>query len=72
MPMQYWDRYERRDGEWFFKSRKPVVFYAADVAPAPAAGRGPLPLPGQPDARRAELPERWQTWQAFWSRTGSE
>src|ERR1700676_1646580 len=35
MPMQYWDRYERRAGSWYFKSRKPLAFYAADVLEHP-------------------------------------
>jgi hypothetical protein len=47
MPMQYWDRYERRDGEWWFKSRKPVVFYAADILEHPLRGARPLQLPEQ-------------------------
>jgi hypothetical protein len=72
MPMQYWDRYERRDGEWFFKSRKPVVFYATDVLEHPLQTPGRFHFPDNPMLTRAELPERWESWQLFWSRTGSE
>jgi ketosteroid isomerase-like protein len=72
MPMQYWDRYERRDGEWLFRSRKPVVFYAADVLQHPLQVRDRFHFPDNPMLDRAELPERWATWQAFWSRTGNE
>ena len=67
MPMQYWDRYERRDGQWFFKSRSTHVFYAADVAASPLAAPGRFHFPGNPFINRADLPERWQTWRDFWS-----
>lgn len=72
MPMQYWDRYERRDGVWSFKSRKPVVFYAADVLEHPLRVPGRFQFPGNPMIHSAELPERWESWTTFWSRTGSE
>lgn len=72
MPMQYWDRYERRDGCWYFKSRKPFVFYAADVLEHPLRVADRFRFPGNPMLDRAELPERWETWQTFWARTGSE
>jgi hypothetical protein len=39
MPLQYWDRYERRDGTF----------------------------PGNPMLDRADLPERWESWQRFWA-----
>jgi len=70
MPMQYWDRYERRDGQWYFKSRSTHVFYAADVAASPLAASGRFHFPGNPFISRADLPERWQTWRDFWSADG--
>ena len=72
MPMQYWDRYERRDGRWYFKSRRPVVFYAADVLEHPLRVQDRFHFPGNPMITKAELPEKWASWHAFWSRTGSE
>jgi hypothetical protein len=72
MPMQYWDRYERRDGEWWFKSRKPVVFYAADILEHPLRVPDRFNFPNNPMLERAELPEKWVTWREFWARTGSE
>ena len=72
MPMQYWDRYERRDGEWWFKSRKPVVFYAADILEHPLRVPDRFNFPNNPMLDRAELPEKWVTWREFWARTGSE
>jgi ketosteroid isomerase-like protein len=68
MPMQYWDRYERRDGHWYFKSRNPKVFYAADVLEHPLQVEGRFNFPGNPLITRAELPGRWETWQTFWAR----
>ena len=72
MPMQYWDRYERRDGQWWFKSRKPVVFYAADILEHPLRVPDRFNFPDNPMLDRAELPEKWVTWREFWARTGSE
>ncbi|MCD9624016.1 nuclear transport factor 2 family protein [Rhabdothermincola salaria] len=66
MPMQYWDRYERRDGHWYFVSRSPKVFYAADVLEHPLRVPERFHFPGNPMITRAELPGRWETWQAFW------
>lgn len=67
MPMQYWDRYERRGGDWFFKSRSPKVFYAADVLEHPLRVPDRFNFPGNPMITRAELPGRWESWQHFWS-----
>jgi hypothetical protein len=68
MPMQYWDRYERRDGHWYFASRAPKVFYAADVLEHPLQVPQRFHFPGNPMITEAELPGRWETWQAFWTR----
>lgn len=69
MPMQYWDRYERStDGRWCFRSRAPKVFYAVDVLQHPLAVPGRFNFPGNPMITTAELPDRWESWQAFWSR----
>src|SRR3954447_15633660 len=70
MPMQYWDRYERRAGHWRFRSRKPVVFYAADVLEHPLRVPDRFHFPDNPMITRADLPDRWDTWRAFWARTG--
>lgn len=67
MPMQYWDRYERRDGHWYFTSRHPKVFYAADVLEHPLRVPNRFHFPNNPMIDRAELPGRWATWQAFWA-----
>ncbi len=68
MPMQYWDRYERREGQWLFRSRRPVVFYAADVLEHPLSVQDRFHFPGNPMIHRAELPEKWESWRRFWER----
>jgi SnoaL-like domain len=70
MPMQYWDRYERQHGEWKFRSRRPVVFYAADVLEHPLQVDDRFHFPDNPMIHRAELPEKWETWREFWAREG--
>jgi ketosteroid isomerase-like protein len=67
MPMQYWDRYERRDGTWYFAQRRPVVFYAADVLEHPLSVEGRFHFPDNPMIHRADLPEKWESWQRFWA-----
>lgn len=67
MPMQYWDRYERRDGHWYFRSRKPHVFYAADVLEHPLQVEDRFHFPDNPLITKATLPEKWGSWQAFWA-----
>ena len=68
MPMQYWDRYERRDGRWYFRSRSVHAFYAADVRDHPAGAPGRFHFPGNPLVTVADLPQRWPSWQSFWGR----
>ena len=72
MPMQYWDTYERQDGQWLFRSRRPKVFYAADVLEHPLQVPDRFHFPDNPMIHGAELPEAWATWRDFWSRTGTE
>jgi SnoaL-like domain len=67
MPLQYWDRYELRDGAWYFKSRSIHAFYAADVLENPATLPGRFHFPGNPMLTQADLPERWESWQRFWA-----
>lgn len=72
MPMQYWDRYARVDGSWYFRSRKPKVFYAADVGENPLTVPGRFRFPGNPLITRATLPQAWPSWQAFWSESPAQ
>jgi hypothetical protein len=67
MPMQYWDRYEREEGRWRFRSRRLMAFYAADVLEHPLRVDGRFHFPNNPMIHRAELPEKWETWRDFWA-----
>jgi ketosteroid isomerase-like protein len=64
MAIQYWDRYERRDGDWLFTGRKIHSWYAVDV----------LERPNGPDKTRwtvsapAVIPQVYDTWNQFWAR----
>ncbi|MEU7811669.1 nuclear transport factor 2 family protein [Pseudonocardia sp. NPDC049154] len=62
----YRDRYERRDGRWYFVDRRHDLYYGVDVPERPV---------GQPDAHwprsitgRGSVPYRWATWQALRNR----
>lgn len=62
--VQYWDRYRRVDGEWFFVGRKFHRVYVVDALTRPAHGAGvndgtdPLPAGQVPDAH--------PSWARFW------
>jgi hypothetical protein len=68
MPVIYDDRYERQDGHWYFRSRRPHAFYAADVNESPMQVEDRFNFPGNPFINRATLPERWDSWMAFWGK----
>lgn len=62
--MLYLDRYERRDGRWFFFQRTPVFWYQADSREMPFGPEDKLRWPGRP-----AQPESWHpafpSWQDF-------
>ena len=72
MALQYWDRYERHDGHWYFRSRKVHTFYAADVGANPLDLDTRYHFPGAPMGLTADLPDLWETWGAFWATKSSD
>jgi hypothetical protein len=60
--IQYWDRYERRDGTWYFVRRDFHRWFMVDVLTRPRAGAG-LDQDGLSTGR---LPEAWPSWGRFW------
>lgn len=67
MPLVYHDRYIREsDGRWYFRSRKPKPFYAADVNENPLTLPGRFNFPNNPYMSSAALPEQWESWRNFW------
>ncbi len=63
--MQYWDRYERRDGQWYFERRIPLAWWATDVLERP--GGEPRVRWHDRPAAPSELPGWWPSWDEFWS-----
>ena len=73
MPMQYWDRYERRDGAVVVQESQAGRLLRRRHPRAPVAGARPLQLPGQSHARPSRAcPRSGRAWREFWARTGSE
>jgi len=62
--LRYHDRYERRDGRWYFRWRRTPMWYVTDVRDVPL-GDERIRWPDRPTAR-AELPEQFATFQAFY------
>ena len=62
--MQYWDSYSRRDGQWYFRRRIPLAWYATDVLDRPV-GDKKIRWPNQPP-REGELPGWWPSWDVYW------
>ena len=62
----YHDRYERRDGEWYFRTRRHLLFYGADLLQRPIG----LPPAGEPEigTGKGSMPEHWETFRAFRAR----
>jgi hypothetical protein len=67
--IQYRDRYQRRDGRWYFVGREHLLWYGAEL------GENPLRLPPanwpQNHTGRGTLPESWESWQRFWGKNES-
>jgi ketosteroid isomerase-like protein len=64
MLFQYWDVYERIDGEWMFRRRREKIWYSHEAADNPLADLMDR-WPGRDDTA-ATLPESWPSWNAFW------
>ena len=64
MALQYVDDYERVDGTWLFRRRRPMCWWARDELDRPG-GPDWMRWPGREGLRR--LPEWWPSWDAFWS-----
>jgi len=63
MAIQYWDRYERRQGRWQFTGRKVNHWYAVDS----------LERPTGPDKTRwpvtgaHTIPDAYESWRRYWA-----
>lgn len=62
--IQYWDGYERVDGEWCFTRRQLHRWYLADALARPAHGIGVNDFGNL--IRERLLPDAYPTWAKFW------
>ncbi len=62
--LQYWDRYVRLDGEWFFERRRFYRWYLVDALTRPSHGAGVND--GSSSLRTGQLPEAFESWSRFW------
>ena len=65
MTMIYWDRYERIRGEWYFRRRLPLYWYATDLN-KPPIGANKMRWPDR-DAYEGGYHAFFPTWDAFWN-----
>lgn len=67
--LQYWDRYVRVDGEWYFARRRFLRWYLVDALRRPGHGAG-VNEQDEP-LHTDQLPEAFDTWAAFWETAGN-
>jgi hypothetical protein len=63
MGIQYWDRYERRDGRWLFTGRQIKHWYAVDHLERPTG----LDKTRWTVTGPATVPEVYESWHRFWA-----
>ena len=68
--LQYWDTYERVDGEWYFQRRKFHRLYIVDWLTRPSHGAGNES--GSAALSTYQLPEAYPSWGQFWDRVAEE
>ena len=66
--IQYWDDYERVDGEWCIARRRLHRWYLADALDRPAPGKG---INEFALIHERQIPDAYPTWAAFWD-TGED
>jgi hypothetical protein len=64
----YLDRYQRRDGTWYFVGRRHLLFYGAEQPVNPMA-LPPADWPVHHDGK-GTAPECFETWGRFWEEVG--
>ncbi len=69
MAIIYFDRYSRRNGQWYFVSRREKHWYSTDVLERPAP---PFQQWDRWAQRLPELPGAFATWAPFWAQSDDE
>jgi hypothetical protein len=62
--LRYLDRYERRDGRWFFRWRRTPMWYVTEVRDGPI-GEHRIRWPNRPEAP-ADLPGGFESYRRFY------
>ncbi|PZQ46449.1 MAG: hypothetical protein DI556_20345 [Rhodovulum sulfidophilum] len=65
MQMMYHDSYQRVDGRWWFRRRRPLYWYATDLARPPIGGRK-MRWPGR-EPYDGGFHALFPSWEAFWA-----
>jgi hypothetical protein len=66
--IQYWDKYSRCSGRWYFSRRQLHRWYMVDAATRPRHGAG---LETDKESLKVgQLPDVWPSWAKFWSARG--
>ncbi|OBH82540.1 nuclear transport factor 2 family protein [Mycobacterium scrofulaceum] len=63
--LAYLDRYERRDGHWYFARRIPLFWYRSDITDPPVGPRK-VRWPGSPN-QDGSFHHAFPSWEAFWA-----
>lgn len=66
MQMMYFDRYERIAGQWYFRRRLPLYWYASDLNQPPIGGRK-MRWPGV-EPYDGTFHDLFPSWKEFWAR----
>jgi len=66
MQMMYFDRYERRDGRWYFRRRLPLYWYATDLN-KPPLGDNKMRWPGR-EPYEGGFHQLFPSWREFWDK----
>jgi SnoaL-like domain len=63
--LAYLDRYERRDGHWYFARRTPLFWYRSDITDPPV-GAQKVRWPGSP-SQDGSFHDAFPSWEEFWA-----
>ncbi|WP_340586956.1 nuclear transport factor 2 family protein [Erythrobacter alti] len=69
MQMMYVDEYERQEGQWFFRRRLPLYWYAVDLN-KPPVGANKMRWPGG-DWSEGNFHKLFPSYAEFWEREGA-
>jgi hypothetical protein len=64
MQMAYWDHYERMEGQWCFRRRLPLYWYATDLN-KPPIGENKMRWPER-EPYEGAWHAMWPSWKEFW------